>query len=128
MTLKEAIDRLDAAKPNTFDEAEKTAWLSALDGMVKLEVIDTHEGGELVSFEGYGPETSGGTVLLIPPPYDTVYLRWLEARIDYANGESDRYNNSAAAFNAEYASYVNYYNRTHMPRTAVLKYFGGGGA
>jgi hypothetical protein len=40
----DAINRLDTLKFNTYTNADKIAWLSQLDGKVKLQIIDTHEG------------------------------------------------------------------------------------
>ena len=44
MTIIEAINRIDAIKPNNYTQQEKTSWLSTLDGVIKKEIIDTHEG------------------------------------------------------------------------------------
>ena len=63
------------------------------------------------------------TVLLIPAPYDEVYLRFLEAQMDYANGEFERFNNSNAMYAAAWSAFVNYYNRTHMPLGGTRKYY-----
>lgn len=98
-------------------------WLSTLDGIVKREVIDTHEGAEGVTFNGYDENTLLTTELLIPAPHDDVYLRWLETKIDYANGEYSRYNNSAMAYNDAFSAYERHYNRTHMPLGKKLKFF-----
>lgn len=117
MTILEAISRADKVKPNTYSQQEKVRWLSALDGTVKTEIIDTHEGGEDVKFSGYNDETLLTTELLIPAPYDDVYIRYLEMQIDYANGEYGKYNNSAAAYNTAFSAYEKYYNREHMPRS-----------
>ena len=100
MTIIEAINRIDALKPNGYGQAEKIKWLSDLDRTVKAEIIDTHEGGG-EAFAGYGSDTPLDTVLLIPALYDDVYVKWLEANIDYANGEYGKYNNSIAMFNSE---------------------------
>ena len=115
MTIMDAIYRLDELKPNRYDQSEKIKWLSSLDGLIKSEIIDTHEGGENVVFNGYDENSDISTVLLVPAPYDDIYLRWLEAQIDYANGEYGKYNNSITAYNDAYAIYQKYYNRTHMP-------------
>ena len=123
MKIIEAINRIDSLKHNTYDKSEKVAWLSRLDAMVKNHVIDTHEGGEDVVFNGYNAETSLHTVLLVPSPYDEVYLRWMEAQIDYHNGEYDKYNNAIDMFNTAYDGYKNYYNRTHMPKGKKFKFF-----
>lgn len=123
MTILEAINRVDTTKPNSYTQVEKVDWLSTLDGIIKHKIIDTHEGGEDKAFEGYNADTSVDTVLLVPAPYDDIYIRWLEARIDYANGENDKYNNSLVAYNDAYGEYANYYNRTHMPKGKKFKFF-----
>lgn len=115
MTIMDAIYRIDAIKPNSYSQSEKIKWLSTLDGTVKSEIIDTHEGGEGVVFDGYNENTELSTKLLIPAPYDDIYLRWLESQIDYANGEYGKFNNSIAMYNTDYVAFTNYYNRTHMP-------------
>ena len=123
MTLLEAINRIDVLKPNGYSQAEKIQWLSNLDGIVKREIIDTHEGGESVTFNGYTEETSLTTELLVPAPYDDVYLRYLEMQIDYANGEYGKYNNSMAMYDTSYSTFQRYYNRTHMPKGKKYKFF-----
>ena len=115
MKIIEAINMIDAIKPNTFTQAEKLAWLSTLDEMIKKEIIDTHEGAEVVDFAGYDEETDIERVLLVPAPYDEIYLFWMESKIDYWNGEKGRYNNSITMFNNAYAAYQEFYNRMHKP-------------
>jgi hypothetical protein len=117
MTIMDAIFRIDELKPNSYSQSEKIKWLSTLDGLVKSEIIDTHEGGEDVVFSGYDENTDLSTVLLIPAPYDNIYIHWLEARIDYSNGEYGKYNNSIVTYNDAYSVFQKYYNRTHMPKT-----------
>lgn len=123
MTILEAINRVDSTKPNSYTQVEKVDWLSSLDGIIKSEIIDTHEGGEDVVFDGYDADTSLDTELLVPAPHDDIYIRWLEARIDYANGEYGKYNNSLTAYNDAYTLYANYYNRKHMPKGKKFKFF-----
>lgn len=122
MTLSKAISRIDEMKPNTYTHAQKIEWLSELDARIKAEIIDTHEGGENVPFDGYD-ENDTETELLVPSPFTEVYIYWLEAKIDYANSEIGRYNNSIANFNTSFNSYANYYNRHNMPLTQKLRFF-----
>lgn len=123
MTILEAIHRTNTLKPNGFDNNEKIKWLSTLDGLVKTHIIDTHEGGQDVVFKGYDENTDTSKSLLIPAPYDEVYIHWLEAQIDYANHEYSKYNNSMQMYNTAYSAYENYYNRTHMPIGRKFKFF-----
>lgn len=123
MKLSEAIARLDELKPNSFSKGQKLFWLSALDETVKREIIDLHEGGESCAFIPYDENSRGDTQLLVPAPYDEVYLRYLEAQIDYANGEYERFNNSNAMYGAAYTAFARWYNRSHMPLGGSKKYF-----
>lgn len=113
--LIEAIERADKLLPNTYTAAEKAAWLSKLDAMVTEQILKPH--GADSSFTGYTGETDRQTVLLVPQPYDEIYLRWLEAQIHYCNGEFTRYNNAITLFNTEYLAYAAAYNRAHPPRS-----------
>ena len=123
MKIIEAINRLDALKHNTYTQSDKVNWLSRVDHMVKRHIIDTHEGAEDVLFSGYDDSTDLDTELLVPAPYDDLYLRWMEAMIDFHNGEYGKYNNAVDMFNTSYEGYQSYYNRTHMPKGRKFKYF-----
>jgi len=123
MTIIEAIGIVDALRPNNYTELDKVGWLSEIEGMIKHEIIDTHEGGENVVFNGYNQNTNTETQLLISEPYDDVYIKWLEAKIDYNNAEYTKYNNSVIAFNNAYSAFERYYNRHHMPKQTKLKFF-----
>ena len=122
MKIIEAINRIDSLKHNTYTQNDKVAWLSRLDSMVKSLIIDTHE-GDAVTFTGYDDKTDLNTELLVPAPFDEIYLRWLEAQIDYHNGEYDKYNNAILMYQTAYEGFQNHYNRTHMPKGESIKYF-----
>ena len=123
MKIIEAINRIDSLKHNTYTQSDKVAWLSKLDSMVKKHIIDTHEGADEVIFTGYDDNTDLQTELLVPTPYDEVYMLWMEAQIDYYNREYDKYNNAIDVFNTFYEGFKNYYNRTHMPKGKQFKFF-----
>lgn len=123
MTIIEAINRIDGLKPNIYSQSEKVRWLSQLDGFVKNDIIDTHEGSDAITFSGYDDETSIDTVLLITSPYEDVYIHYLEMKIDYSNGETIKYNNSAMMYNNAYSAFEKWYNRTHMPKQNGFDYF-----
>lgn len=122
MKIIDAINRIDALKHNTYTQGDKVAWLSRVDSMVKKLILDLYEGEE-AAFTGYDDHTSVDTELLVPEPFDEMYLRWLEAQMDYNNGEYNKYNNSISMFNTAFEAYQNYYNRNHMPKGKKLKFF-----
>ena len=113
MKIGEAISRIDALMHNTYTSEQKLAMLSKADSMVKRNIVDTHEGAEQVIFNGYTAETDLDTQLLVPPPFDELYLRWMEAQIHYHDGEYTKYNNAILLFNTELEAYARDYNRTH---------------
>lgn len=123
MTISEAIDLLDVLKANKYTDEQKRGWLTELDGQVYKEIISTHAPDENTpeSFAGYDAETPGDTVLLVPSPYNDVYMHYLAMKVDLYNTEIINYNNDQQLFNAAYDSYAQYYNRTHMPRQKVWK-------
>lgn len=123
MTIIEAINKVDMLKPNNYTQLDKIKWLSHLDGIIKATIIDTHEGGGDIIFNGYDGVTPIETVLLVPAPYDDLYVKWLESQIDYNNAEYGKYNNSSTAYNTAYSAFERYYNRQHMPIQTKLKFF-----
>lgn len=66
-----------------------------------------------IFFKGY---TNGvDAELLIPEPYSTAYIWWLEAQVHLLNKEYDDYNNAVLLYNKEFEDYARWYTRTHMP-------------
>lgn len=115
MTILEAILQADELRPNQLDQALKLRWLSTLDGQIHEELLRACADAP-GPFDGYGPDTElQGTRLLVPYPYDELYLRYLVMRIDLEHGEVDRYNNDAAAFNRLWQSFAAGYCRRHIP-------------
>lgn len=123
MTIMDAINRIDLLKPNGYAQVEKIKWLSTLDERIMNDIILTHEDAAVTDFHGYDENTATNKELIAPAPYDTMYLYWLEAQVDYWNGEYGKYNNSMAMFYTAYKEYNNHYNRTHMPKGKKFKFF-----
>jgi hypothetical protein len=121
MTIIEAINRIDSLKHNTFRQEEKIRWLSQVDGQVYADVIATHEGG--ISFQPYDDRTSLEQMLLVPEPYDELYLHYLEAQMAYYQDEADVYNRAMSMYQALLTAFTNHYNRTHMPLAQRFRYF-----
>ena len=117
MTISAAIAACDRMRPNTFAYGEKEAWLRELEARIREEIVRTHEGAEAFLA---GRAQEGEDALLAPSPHESLYLFYLLARIDLMNGETARYNESAALFNAQYDAFSGAYNRAHRPRGAFV--------
>ena len=117
MTINEAIDGIDELKPNKYTQEQKIKWLNRIDGLLKEQVIDTHEGGEGIKKIDY-IDAPLDTELIVPAPYDEIYTNYLAMKIDFANGDFKKYNNSAYMYNQSLEEYRAWYNRTHIPKGA----------
>lgn len=115
MTIKEAINRFAQENPSIKITPEQMiAELSRLDTLVKLNIIDSHEGGG-GEFNGYDSDTDVDTELLIEKPYDDIYIDWLSIKNEFLLKDYKRYNSIAEVYGMKYKEYEAYYNRTHMP-------------
>ncbi len=115
MTLKKAIARFDTLYPNDIAYEQKVEWISELDGMVYEEIISLHENSMPTAFTGYILETPGDTDLLVPFPYDKMYVEYLSAKTELVRGNVQRYNNAFGVFAASFDTFAAEYNRTHTP-------------
>jgi hypothetical protein len=122
MTIKECIDIVDSIKPNQYTVEDKVMWLSFIDAIIINDVLKTHEGydGRYDLFEGYSADKLS-VRLIVPSPYDRLYTAYLQMKIDQANGETARYNNSVTLYNAYMTEYRKHYNKTHMPLDMTVR-------
>lgn len=110
MTANKAIEIVDSLKPNSYDEEAKLRWINDLEGMVKRLVIQDKE------FTPYEYPGDMDKELLVPAPFDNVYVLYLEAMIDFYNKEYGNYNNSVAMFEANFTEYKKAYIRENAAR------------
>jgi len=127
-TYDSIINNLDEEKPNVYPLNRKMIWLNNLEQQIKTNIFDTHEnppeGADNISFDfSKQIEEQSKKELLVPETHDELYIHYLAARIDYANGEFEKYNNSNAMYEAAYSAFSNYYNRTHRPISGSNNYF-----
>jgi len=116
MTIQEALDMADQLKPNMMARPLKIRFLNELEGMIHEEILMKHEHTTAEEERPeYDTETDPETVLLVPAPYDMLYVFWLVSRIDYQNMEMDKYNNDRALFENAYRQAADWWNRTKMP-------------
>jgi uncharacterized protein YfbU (UPF0304 family) len=116
MTIKECIDIVDNMKPNQYEVEDKVRWLSFLDRIVIIDVLQTHENYDekYNLFEGYSNDNLSAK-LIVDAPFDQMYIEFLKMKIDEANGETARYNNSATMFNSYMSMFRKWYNKKNVP-------------
>ncbi len=114
LTLQQCIDAVDEVKPNAYGNETKTRWLNEIEGKVQTEVM-LIAGADVIQYSY--PENKDWE-LLVGPPYDGLYPAYLAARIDFANGEYEKYQNTMQMFNDIYTDFVRWYAATYAPADA----------
>lgn len=117
LTVRAAIDRVDAIKPNAFSDAQKLQWLKEIEGRIAADVLLIWH---YETVKDMLP-TSMTDELLLEGHYEDVYYYWLEAHIDEANGEYDKYANTMALFNSAYKNFVRWFAETYEPAQGYFR-------
>lgn len=118
MKIREAIEQADDVKPNAFDQKTKAAWLNALEGRIAAEVF-LMAPAEIRQLRYHLPEDLE-TELLVTAPHDDIYTLWLAAKIDEANGEYDKYQNTMQIYNGHYGSFLRWFAAVYDPVQGYL--------
>lgn len=111
MKIKEAIAFARKLSGNAIDDDTLCRWLSELDGQLML---DFYKGSEWMSYSVPQDEEHD---LLVPFPWDEMYVHYLEAMVYYSNGEFERYRNSYEMYNKKELEYRQWYARNQLPIT-----------
>lgn len=96
MTLRELLDHMDTTRPSAYTPAQKTAWVSDLEAVIWTQILLQ----PMSLWHAYDADADADTRLLLPDGWRRVYTAWLDAMIDLANGEYNRYQNSMSLYNA----------------------------
>ena len=114
MTIQQVLDRKSIIDKDPFPEELKITWLSELDAQLYIELIQTHENPDGVTFSPYTADDKGKT-LLVPFPYDKLYIPYLFAKVAEACGETEDYNNHLSSYEMALREFKAYWNKKYMP-------------
>lgn len=95
MTATILFERLRKLKPvpAEIDDTILLDWLNQVEGQILHEIF-------LLALSEIRPYSATPTEALAAPyPYDGIYLLWMEAQVDFANGEYERYTNTMQRYN-----------------------------
>lgn len=109
MTIRELINKISDEKPNSFSEAKLISFVNEVEAEVAEEL---HMDKEDVPVYVYEHDEDLDKVLLIPAPYDRLYISYVKAMIDYTNEEYDSYANNQAQHVQDYRDFVDWVVRT----------------
>ena len=102
MKLKQLIRYVDGIRDNAFSDEIKTVWLNEVEGLVQTEILLM----DPVDVVTYSWPQDQETELMVQAPHDKLYWPYLVAKIDFANGEYNRYQNAMEMFNEHYGEYM----------------------
>lgn len=139
-TVAEIISQYNTERPNSVEDAQKVLWLRKCERMIINEILVSHEhdleeetrvelkvvGSHLVvtgagSFEEHIDSFDMDSYLLVPEPYDDLYIHYLDQRIALNNNDKTRYNTAAAQYNNALLTYQQYVNRTYKTKKISKK-------
>lgn len=120
MLIADAIRAARAMRDTELPDELFISWLSSHDGQVWENTVKSYENPGTKPV--YDEETdTEATSLLIPDPYDDIYIDYLVMRIDLAHHDIDRYNNEAVVYASKRQDWANWYNRNQ--RWAATRQF-----
>jgi hypothetical protein len=115
MKLSESIDLINKVKPNGYSADVLVAFINELESMAWVEVFEKKP----EDFTPYKLPEHQDVELIIVKPYDSCYLNYVAAKIDFQNEEAAGYQNNMEMFNSQYLDYKKYMNRMESARNNV---------
>ena len=112
MTVSQAIEQIDALSPNMLSHPEKCRHLAVLDERVRCELYQDKGMVQPILSDVHDPAAD----LMIPSPWDETYVYYTAAMIEYARGETARYNEHIGMFHTLWGAYADHLRRAHLSR------------
>ncbi len=111
MTVQDVITQAGHTESDGYDQEMTLAWLCGLDRRIHQEIMLPRECAPPEPEGPYTPDTE----LLVPAPYDDLYLLYIRAQNEFFRDQMDRGGNAFAMFNTAYERFAAWYIRTHGP-------------
>lgn len=132
MTVAGIIEQYNSEFNNQIDDSVKLGWLKKLEQMIINEVINSHA-HDLADNNSLNLKVSGSTLhitkagslkdhidswdmdteLLVPEPYDDLYIYFLDQRIALRTNDKSKFNAATTMYNNALLQYQQYFNRTY---------------
>ncbi len=122
MTIAEVIAKASQYRPNNkAEDSDIIRWINEVDSRIKTDIYDAY----LVPcfYIPYDMGTPTSKVLMAPVGFDRLYEYWVNASIDYLQGDTERYNQNIALFNELFEEYSGYCARNMLPKHKFVRYF-----
>lgn len=110
MTVRQLIEAVDTLRPNGYDSRQKTDWVLEAMERIRREVWLRPDWE--ARQEGAAEE---GQLLPLPGAYAGLWLSWLRAQLDFADGDYSAYTASREEFNRLCGDYQRWFRRVYAP-------------
>ena len=107
MTVYEAIAKVKDRKPNAYNDESLNDWLNECEAMVQREIL-LEEPENIIQYEW--PQDRDKE-LILPRPYDALYVTYIKMMIEYTQEEYTAYNNTNLMYQTQLQSAQTYYNK-----------------
>lgn len=125
-TLRDLLTENNLRNPNDVPQEMKWGWVTQLEKLICDDLYDTHQltNEEWADAQRVNTQEHTGLddKLLAQPPYNDVYLHYLDAQIAILNGDTEAYQISTQMYNNALLTYQNWFNRTHRAKLAVERW------
>lgn len=121
-TIKEIVTMFKEEKPNKVSDAHIIQWFNEAEAEVQDMLGIPYDDWETYTVEDIAEDAV--TEPIAKPPYISLYLFYLMARLDYANQEFESYSNNQAQYVEAFENYKKFAYRnglvvTELPRRFV---------
>lgn len=107
MTVNDAISKVKDRKPNAYSDESLVDWLNECEAMVQREIMLTVP-DEIIQYD-YPNDLD--KELILPRPYDALYVSYIKMMIEYTQEEYNAYNNTNVMYQTQYQAAQGYFNR-----------------
>lgn len=116
MTVNECLARVKDRKPNAYNDESLNDWLNEIEAIVQREIM-LEEPEDIIQ---YAWPDDRDHELILPRPYDALYISYIKMMIEYVQEEFTAYNNTNNMYMAQYQAAQSYFNRLD-PNPPALK-------
>lgn len=116
MTVNEVLAKVKDGKPNAYSDESLNDMINDCEAMMQRELMLTAP-DEIIQ---YAWPDDRDNELILPRPYDMVYVYYVTMMIEFRQEEYEAYNNTKLMFEAQYQDAKGYYNRLN-PNPPALK-------
>lgn len=118
MTAAQIIDRYNDERKSTIPDDRKLKYLEEIERQIVEETVLTHELPEDLKDVDWGTYFDAWDMdaeMLVPPPWDQLYIHYLDMKAAWGQRETKNLNMATTLFNDAMISFNGWYNRNNRP-------------